>query len=106
LFRSVALSRWIHPECACQIIACSGRSRLRRMMATWGWRSGAMDRPRRKLAIVLVVLAAVIAAWLLLRSSRRAPADGVRAPKPAQTARPERPRTLRLPAATISPGET
>lgn len=66
---------------------------------------GVMARPRSKLAIVLVLLAAVVAAWLVLRPSRRAPSDGAHAPSPANTAR-ERPQTLRLPAATISPGET
>jgi hypothetical protein len=65
-----------------------------------------MDRPRSKLAIVLVLLPAIIAAWLLLRRSHRAPADEVRAPKPAETARPGRPQTLQLPTATISPGDT
>jgi len=59
-----------------------------------------MNRPRSKIAITFILMAAVIAAWLWLRHSHR---DAGNEPRTAAAARPERPQTVRLPVATISP---
>ena len=64
-----------------------------------------MDRSRSKITIILVLVVAVVGAWLVLRSPRRVTGNDD-PPGPAAAARPERPQVVRLPAAAVSPADT